>query len=212
MIHLPVFWQEFTTTMQGRVLKAVSCENCSTEYVYLMERESSGVGTSMYMLDNEGAEGHSQSAAADTLKSVLENDFDPVPCPVCGHYQRFIFPKMREMKGMWELAIKLVVILIGSIATVVGTRDSIAYLRRPNDDDLKNMAIAWSVLLLMCLVGLGLWIVNRFKVRHFNPNAQDQQSRIAIGRNRAVTRAEFESLRDASPEGWSQATRKLGPT
>jgi hypothetical protein len=64
----------------------------------------------------------------------------------------------------------------------------------------------------MCLVGLGLWIVNRFKVRHFNPNAQDQQSRIAIGRNRAVTRAEFESLRDASPEGWSQATRKLGPT
>ena len=50
---IPIFWTQYTATMQGRVLKVVPCENCSTEYVYIMEREASGFGTSMYMLNNE---------------------------------------------------------------------------------------------------------------------------------------------------------------
>jgi hypothetical protein len=79
MVPIPVFWTKYTATMQGRALKVVPCENCSTEYVYILEREASGVGTSVYMLNNKGAAGHAQSAASDTLKEILENDFDPVP-------------------------------------------------------------------------------------------------------------------------------------
>lgn len=93
---------------------------------------------------------------------------------------------------MWELAIKLLVIMIGIIATVFGAGHSIAYLQHPNDHAFKKMITAWAVLLLLCLIGLGLSIVNQFKIRHFNPNLKDQAARIAIGRRRAVTRAEFE--------------------
>jgi hypothetical protein len=201
MIPLPVFWREYTTTKQGRVVKIVSCESCSSEYVYLMERESSGVGTSLYLLNNEGAEEHSQSAAAETLKSVLENDFDPVPCPVCGHYQQFMFPKLLETKRMSELAIKFALIMAGGIAAVIAVRESIAYLRHPNDSDLKSMVAAGLVFLSVGAIGLGLSIVNRFKAQHFNPNLGDPQARIAIARNRAITRAEFEKIQQEKEQG-----------
>src|SRR5262245_47586315 len=89
MIPFPVFWAQYTAKVHGWCLKNVPCENCSTEYVYMIDREATGAGTSMYMLNNEGAAGHATSAASETLASVLENDFDPVPCPACGHYQRY---------------------------------------------------------------------------------------------------------------------------
>ena len=68
--------------MEGRVHKLVPCENCSTEYVYVMERESVGYGISFYWLNEAGAEGKANSTAAESLKTALENDFDPIPCPV----------------------------------------------------------------------------------------------------------------------------------
>src|SRR5262249_57077709 len=101
MIPVVVFWTKYTATLHGQTLKLVPCENCSTEYVYVLEREGSGYGTSLYMLNDEGALGHAKSAAEDTLQSYLENDFDPVPCPTCGHYQRYMFPKMLETKSLW---------------------------------------------------------------------------------------------------------------
>src|SRR5207248_7427585 len=94
MIPVPVFWMQYTATAQGRRLKFVPCENCSTEYVYVLERQAVGTGTSVYMLNSEGAASHAVAAAGDTLDSILENDFDPVPCPCCGHYQRHMFPKL----------------------------------------------------------------------------------------------------------------------
>lgn len=194
MIPIPVFWTQYTATMHGRVLKVVACENCLTEYVYIMERDASGVGTSVYMLNDEGAEGHAQSAAEDTLKSVLENDFDPVPCPACGHYQRYMFPKLQETKGMWVLVVTLAVIMIGCIAAVSGLKCSIAYLQGPSDDGFRNMVTAWSLLLLICLIGLGLSTFNKRKISRFNPNMTNQQARIAIGGSRAVTWAEFDKF------------------
>lgn len=193
MIPVVVFWTQYTTTMQGRTLKSVSCEDCSTEYLYVMERESSGVGTSVYLLNPDAAD-HSQSAAAETLDSVLDNDFDPVPCPACGHYQRFMFPKLMETKSIGALAIKVVIVVIGSVAAVIGANDSIAYLQRPNEHLFKNVITAWSVFLLACLIGLGLSIINRAKMRRFDPNSGDREARIALGRSRAVTRQEFERV------------------
>src|SRR5438477_366098 len=54
MIPIPVVWTHYTATVRGRVLKLVPCENCSTEYVYALEREGEGAGTSLYLLNEEG--------------------------------------------------------------------------------------------------------------------------------------------------------------
>ena len=199
MIPIPVFWKKYTATAYGRVLKVVPCENCSTEYVYVLEREGSGVGTSMYLLNDEGAAGHAQSAAGDTLKSILENDFDPVPCPACGHYQRYMFPKLVESKWVWIQALRLLVIMGGCLAAVTALYQGIAYLQHANDRAFTNMIEAGSVLLLLCLGGVGLSFLHKFKIRHFNPNLEDQSARSAIGRSRAVTRAEFEKGQGSLP-------------
>jgi len=192
MIPIPVFWTKYTATLHGRVLKLVPCENCATEYVYVLEREGSGVGTSVYMLNDEGAQGHATSAAEDTLQSYLENDYDPVPCPACGHYQRYMFPKLLETKSLWGPAIMVVVLLLACLDAVSALYWSVAYLQRPNDQALGRMALTWSTLALLCLIGFGLWLVKKARIRRFDPNLEEQQARIAKGRSRAVTRAEFE--------------------
>jgi hypothetical protein len=166
-----------------------------------MERESKGTGTSVFMLNNRGAADHANSAAADTLKSILENDFDPVPCPACGHYQRYMFPKLQESKGLLGLAVKLGMILVALLTTIGALQSSVAYVQGPDDHTFWNMVAAWSVSLPVCLIGLGLLIVQQRNIRRFDPNLRDQQERIAIGRSRAVTRAEFEKFQKENKNG-----------
>src|SRR4051794_9482789 len=126
MIPVPVFWTEYTATMEGRVLKSVSCENCATEYVYVMERQATGVGTSVYGL-NPGASGHAKTTAADTLGAYLENDFDPVPCPTCGHYQRYMFPKLMETKGLLGLLLAVGIFVVGLVAALAAIKCTLNY-------------------------------------------------------------------------------------
>jgi hypothetical protein len=192
MIHIIVSWTEYLAKASGRNLKFVPCENCSTEYVYVIEREAVGAGTSIYQLNNEGAAGHAASAANETLACVLENDFDPVPCPACGHYQRYMFPKLLGHTGLGVRIVLLLVSVIGCLAAVTALYRTITYLQHPNDDGFGQMVTTWFVVLLLSLTGIGLSIVNKVLIRRFNPNAGDPQARIALGRSRAVTRAEFE--------------------
>jgi hypothetical protein len=193
MIPVVVFWTKYTATLNGRVLKLVPCENCSTEYVYVLEREGTGVGTSVYALNDEGARDNAASAAEESLREHLANDFDPVPCPVCGHYQRYMFPKLYETKSLWGPVAKFVVLALGCLDAVGALFWSVAYLQQPNDHALGRMVVAWSLLAVLCLIGVGLAAIERSKARRFDPNSEDQQARIERGRSRAVTRAEFEA-------------------
>jgi hypothetical protein len=193
MIPIPVVWTKYTATLRGRVLKLVPCEDCSTEYVYVLEREGQGVGTSVYRTNDEGAQEHAATAAADTLREYLENDFDPVPCPACGHYQRYMVPKLYEATPSWLPAVRLLVVAAGSLCAVAALYSTLTYVQRPGSHALEQMAAAWAVLAALGLLGAGLGAVERSRARRFDPNAEDQQARIRRGRSRAVTRAEFEA-------------------
>jgi hypothetical protein len=201
MIVIPIFWKQYTATAQGSRLKFVPCEDCSVEYVYVIEREAIGAGASMYMLNNEGAADHATSAAGETLSAVLENDFDPVPCPACGHYQRYMFPKLLGNTGLWVRLVLLVVIVLGCLATVNAVYHSISYLLHLADGGFGQLVTTWSVLLLLGVTGFGLSTVNNVLIRRFNPNAGDPQERIAIGRSRAITRKEFEKAQQTKGPG-----------
>lgn len=198
MIPVVVFWTEYTATKQGSILKVVPCENCSTEYLYVLKREGVGAGTSVYGL-NAGAAADATSAADETLKSLLENDFDPVPCPVCGHYQGYMFPKLMQTKGLWGPAITLVLLLVGSLQGINALYCSGAYLLERTDRGYGKMVTAWVVLFVVCLLGFGLWRFKQWKISSFDPNREDQQARIAQGRSRAVTREEFEKASKEDP-------------
>src|SRR5262249_29495978 len=113
MIPIYVSWTHFTSTASGHAVKFVTCENCPTEYAYLPDREVSGGGTTMYGMDEEGARSGARSAANATLAAVLKNDYDPVPCPACGHYQRYMFPKLLESQGAKGVALTVALLMGG---------------------------------------------------------------------------------------------------
>ncbi len=205
-IPIPVFWTKFTATRKGSLPKVVPCENCSTEYVYVLKREATGVGTSLYNVNQQGAADHAESAAEDTLKTILEKDFDPVPCPVCGHYQRYMFPKVLGNQGTWLQFLIIAVLLVGCLTAVFALYWSVAYLIRQTDYRLGNMLVSWAVLASLVLIGFGLSFLKKVNHRRFNPNLTDQQARIALGQARAVTRAAYEN---AEEEKWRLARRHI---
>ncbi len=196
MIPIPVIWTKYTATLRGRVLKLVPCENCSTEYVYVLEREGQGVGTSVYLLNDDGAQEHAAAAAEDTLREYLENDFDPVPCPACGHYQRYMFPKLYKVTSPWLPAAQFAVLVAGSLDAVGALYWSLTYLQHSTNHALVSLVATWSLLAILGLLGVGLAAIERSKARRFDPNTDDQQARIEKGRSRAVTRAEFEASQE----------------
>jgi hypothetical protein len=193
MVPVVVFWTEYTATVGGRVFKFVPCENCPTEYVYLLEREEYGFGMSMYWLNDDGARDHAAEAAQDTLRQALENDFDPVPCPACGCYQRFMFPKLLEDRTLWAAGGAAAALAVGLFGAVAGAYWTLAYLDRPADAALWRMAGAWAAVAAAGLAGAGLAAARRARERRFDPNAGDPEARLAAGRRRAVTRKDFEA-------------------
>lgn len=203
MIPVVVFWTEYTATVGGRVLKFVRCENCPTEYVYVLEREGVGVGTSVYLLNEDGAESHAMSAAEDTLRQALENDFDPVPCPRCGNYQKFMFPKLMEDRSAWGAAARVAAMLIGALAIVIGAYWTRIYVIRPTDGAFWRMIAAWATVAAAGLVSIALAAARGAWERRFDPNDGDPEARIAEGRRRAVTRAEFDAGQRPGPLGVS---------
>ena len=206
MIPIVVFWTEYTANVHGRVMKLVPCENCSTEYVYELERDCTGVGTSVYGLTDDSAQDHAKSAAADTLQSYLENDFDAVPCPACGHYQKYMFPKLLETKSLWGPLSSLVVLLIGCLAGGAILYWIIAYLRGPSDYALHRIIAAVSVLLVVCPIGISLLLINRSRIRRFDPNlVESQDDRLEKGRKRAVTKLQFEKTLKENGEAQPRA-------
>jgi hypothetical protein len=203
MIPIPVVWTNYTATASGRVVKLVPCEHCSTEYVYVLERQGEGAGTSFYLMNEGGAQVHAADAAQDTLRQYLENDFDPVPCPVCGHSQRYMFPKLYTGSPSIQLA-RLAVLVLGCVAALGALYWTITYAERAGERTLARMVANWSLLGTLGLIGVGLGAVERAKARRFDPNLEDQQARIEKGRVRAITRAEFEAAQQREREARDQ--------
>jgi hypothetical protein len=203
MIPIVVWWTKYTATVNGRVHKLVPCENCSAEYVYVLEREGYGVGTDVYSLTDDKAEEKAVSGAEESLREYLANDFDAVPCPICGHYQRFMFPKLYETKSFWGPAARVAVLVLGVMNFIGALFWTIGYLQQPSDHALGRLLVMWSLLAVLALVGFWLASVERARVRDFNPNLEDQKARIEKGRSRAMTRVEFEAAqqREQKAEG-----------
>ncbi len=202
----PIVWTEYTVTVNGRVHKRVPCEGCGVEYVYVLERESTGTAISPYSVPGGAEEVRLASAAEESVQQYLANDFDPVPCPVCGHYQKHMFPKLMETGCLWGVVAPGLLLVAGGLSVVSTVFGAIGYLERPNDPALWRLIGSCAALATVGFLGAGLWAIRRAKVRNFDPNTEDQQTRIAKGQKRAVTRAQFEAGQQPS-QGRTEASR-----
>jgi hypothetical protein len=190
-IPIPFNSTTYTFIARGQALKLVRCENCSTEYVYALEREGEGVGTADLLVgDDRAAQTRAKTDAREALHAYLQNDFDAVPCPACGHYQRHMLSKLYESSPKLQAA-RLGALAGGILGVIVALSRSLAHLQYPGDHTLGRMVLAWVAAMVLGLLAVGLGMVERSRVRRFDPNAGDCQARIKEGRRRAVTRAEF---------------------
>jgi hypothetical protein len=195
LIPIPVKVTTFTANTEGVRLKTVNCENCSTEFLYKMKREATGASSSFYGVNRQGAADRAASDAKALLHAYLKNDFDAVPCPACGHYQRYMFPKLVEEKSLWLQVLMLLGLLSASFSGVSVSYWGIMIALGERGKAVSNVITALSALAVACLVVFGLRFFQRLRIRRFNPNAGDPQARIALGRSLAIIKSDLEHLK-----------------
>jgi hypothetical protein len=179
----------FTTSMRGRASKHVSCENCSFEYVYIMEATASGEGTSLLFLDNTGARQRAAERAGAALHEHLAQGCEVVPCPPCGAVQQHMLPRARELHLRWMRKTGLIVFAVAGILSIPATVYALVDLMNTGFTALTIGA----VLVVVFLVGLGgaLIIQRRRLCRRYDPNRLPIEDRKRLGQQLAVSKEDF---------------------
>jgi hypothetical protein len=163
-------------TDRREISDVVECEKCHSVYVYQLCRAAQG----------QSMTGDHKTAAERARKKVthiLMTECDPVPCPVCGWYQRRMIRQAQQLKYRGFYRGSLVSLCVGANLFCVGS--VIAAFLAPTTSALPSAA--WCIMILACaalVVGLALPILKFILCRLFNPNnenPEDVESRKQLG-------------------------------
>jgi hypothetical protein len=203
MVPIP-YGLTFRTTVTGRVPKAVHCEECGLDYVYLLEATEEGRGTSFLFTDNEGAQERSESGAAALLAVSLGHGCAVVPCPGCGRVQQHMIPEARRLRHRWMFKAAAAtfavcgILFLGTMLLGMGNMYG-------NRIDPGLATTLWAAVGLLGLIALGLPVLKHFLSRRYDPNQAPVEVRMRMGQDFAITADE---LRYAEQEGTPGDTRK----
>ena len=189
----------YTATMKGASLKAVQCEGCRAEYLYRYEASSSGSDTSLLFLNNAGARNRARELAERALEKQLERGVDAVPCPQCGHFQANMLRIVRKGHQRWMFNCGGWSLVVAIIAFIVSMASVSA--RGPSARLLEKVSLGCAIGL--AAGGFGLIITRVVLAAQFQPNAGPPESRLALARDRAILRKDFEALLAARASGGS---------
>lgn len=114
-------WGEYKTTVSGTVVRRVRCEKCACAYAYELVRAASGAATSLYLLNNEGADYRARTRAHKKLRRALERGVEPVQCPDCGWFQAEMVQEARRrtVRGLAPAA-AVCLTLAGAFGLIMG--------------------------------------------------------------------------------------------
>jgi hypothetical protein len=180
----------YSATMRGRVLKSVHCEQCRAEFVYSLEREAVGVGTSILFLDNEGASKRAASDAEKSLQKTLDQECDPVPCPSCGWYQAPMVKLLRKQHRSWLVWAGGILLFVGVVVALL----LYINLLDPRGGNSTFTTVTLGILVVTIPLGIGLIYFRRVMAASFDPNAEDLATRKKIAGARALLREELDRI------------------
>ena len=177
---------QYNAAVGGSVVKDVECESCRTEYVYLMERVGKGVGNSLYLLDNEGAERRAESAAHSALERKLQRECDVVPCPSCGHVQQQMVRRAKRNLHRWVVPVGIACLAIGLILVMLEAY-WISMRTVSKEPILLGLDVAWGLV----VAGIGLVILRRILAALHDPNSPERRGeRMAEAATRTMSKQE----------------------
>jgi hypothetical protein len=180
---------DYTASRVGTILKFVRCEKCSTEFEYMMIREATGHGTTLYNFDEEGAADRANRRADANLRSALSKEIEPVECPKCGCFQTDMVAEARRryLKYLgWRFAV------IGFVLLVPFFFCGSVYLNGMLAA-VPRTSIYYATLALAALI-LFLPVVRSFLALGYDPNRDTPEQRAARGYGRGTVRADPESI------------------
>jgi hypothetical protein len=174
------FGRDYVTKAEGSVLKTVVCTYCGHEYVYEMKRKATGKGLSVYYLDNQGAQDRSQRDAQSRLDAFLRDSCDPVPCPQCGSYQPAMIQRMKRVRFKWiREAVPYWIFFSLFLPFFVLSMEPLS---------LSEKVIAVSLWLSSMPL---LLLLRHLANANFDPNDQDLNHRLELGRKLTLTKEEY---------------------
>jgi hypothetical protein len=124
-IHIPS--TTYSATVEGSVVKDVTCENCGEVYSYTMSRLVNGFHKVPFS-SSRGPEKALKNARANLAKA-LETEHDNVPCPACKWHQPLhiayvrsqLYPQLKNLAGAFfifagfAVAFILVILALGML-------------------------------------------------------------------------------------------------
>jgi len=180
---IPILSLDYSTKLSGQRVVKIHCEECSTDFVFVMEREAKGIGTSIYGFDNDGAQQRAVEAAQRELTGKLWTELDVVPCPECGHVQSRMIPT--ALRRRWR-PLRALGILATIAAAILGGMN---YLTTIGVDE--PVILAWPEFWLLAWVGPAMLAFRAFANQRYDPNA-DRVANRGRGRRLAVSKAEWD--------------------
>jgi hypothetical protein len=169
-------------------VRAVRCEKCQTEFVYVVSREGLGYGVSLLYLDNAGAQDQARMRAEAELRRELARGHEPVPCPGCGWYQRSMIPLLRQAHWRGLTIAGAFFLYLAALLLVLGVAAWFSDMPRHEESARQLVeACGW-----VAGIGLGLILARKVLAWRLRPNEGDPEPRMALARKVAITREEFE--------------------
>lgn len=177
-------WKQYTARVRGAVVKPVTCGECGTEYVYLVERQASGQGTSPYYLDNKGAARRADEAAQRALRKALAEGVEVAPCPKCGHVQLDMARLARKRRLRWLSKTGWIVTVVWGI---------LGFLNAVSQTGMDEpYLLSWPTYLWLAAIGPALVALRYGLVRSHDPNDTHVEERLALAAKLSLTREEYE--------------------
>jgi hypothetical protein len=157
LFHIPIPATHYTATVEGSVVKDVTCERCGHPYSYTMSRIVSG--TEKVLFSSSRGDEKALKKAQANLARALEVEHDDVPCPMCQWHQSshvaFVrsqsYPQLKSLAGAFFIFASLV---LGIIVFVF----ALAVRVIPGQGLPKVSSILQCVLFVLAIASPGLLI------------------------------------------------------
>ncbi len=98
--------------MSGKVWKPVTCQNCGCKFAYQLKRQAEGQTTDILWLNGKDkSQDIARKRSEANLERNLQQSFDVIDCPDCGHYQDNMMEQIRRDR-LGEAALMCFAILV----------------------------------------------------------------------------------------------------
>jgi hypothetical protein len=172
-----VQWTNYTTNLSAGKIKEVTCEKCQTQFLYALRRTERGMATSVYHIDDEGAQDRALTQAAKNLQMALDSAFECVPCPSCGVYQAEMTQFLKNCHLKW-------LSVLGFCLLMAGAAMFLFYLMFAGDL-AKYLAIGCPA------VGLIMIFYRNYAREMHDPNSGDPEGRKRLAEGVAILKKDL---------------------